>query len=96
MKKENRELKVHLFVCTHHKEGKDNCADRNSQELCDTLRKWAKENHSKDVKVTKSGCLGKCSDGIAMVMYPQQKLITEVRLKDADEIKEYIEKKLDD
>ncbi len=96
MKKETKDYKVHLFVCTNHKEGRDNCANVGGAEVCDKLKKWAKEHHSSDVKVTRSGCLGKCSEGVAMVMHPQQKWLTEVSLDDVEEVKKYIKKKLDD
>lgn len=96
MKKETIEYDIHLFVCTTHKDGKSNCAEKGGVEVCDKLKKWAKENHSKEVKVTRSGCLSRCSEGVAMVMHPKQKWFTEVTVNDVEEIKEYIEKKLED
>lgn len=95
MKKEKIEYDIHLFVCTNHKEGRDNCADKGGAEVCDKLKKWAKENHSKQIKVTRSGCLGKCSEAVAMVMHPDQEWFSEVSNEDVEEIKSYILKKLD-
>lgn len=94
MKKETIEYDVHLFVCTNHKEGRDNCANVGGADVCDSLKKWAKENHPTKVKVTRSGCLGRCSEGVAMVMHPDQKWITEVKSEDIELIKEEIKNKL--
>lgn len=89
MKDEKLKSYVELHVCNY----KD-CLKRESKELTDKLKKWAKENHGKEIRVFRSGCLGKCSDGIAMTLYPDRRMFTEVKLKDHKEIKEGLEEAL--
>jgi sirohydrochlorin cobaltochelatase len=89
MKDEKLKSFVELHVCNH----KD-CAERGSKELTDKLKKWAKEKHGKEIRVYRSGCLGQCSDGIAMSLYPERRMFTEVKLKDYKEIKEGLEEAL--
>lgn len=95
MKKEEIKSFVELHVCNHKRDGDDDCSKKGSKELTDTLRKWAKETHGKEIRVFRSGCLGKCDDGIAMACYPKKEFLLEVKEKDADEIKEYLEKALE-
>ncbi len=80
--------KKHLFICTHKRDGKDSCGGRGSEDLVDDLKKWVKNEGLKgEVKVTRSGCLGLCEDGIVAVCYPQGEWLTEIRKGDADELK---------
>lgn len=83
MKEEEMKTRLEVFVCQ-----KDDCASRGSKDLADKLKKWAKENHGKEIKVFRSGCMGKCSEGIALAIYPEKKFLLEVREDDAKEIKQ--------
>lgn len=94
MKKDKLKSEIEVFVCNHHRDDKENCADRGSKDLTDKLKKWAKEEHGKEIKVFRSGCLGKCSEGIAIACYPQKKFLLEVEPDDLDEIKEGLEEAL--
>lgn len=80
---------LELHVCQN-----DDCSEKGSKELRDKLKKWAKEHHGKDIKVFRSGCLGKCSEGIAIACYPERKFLLEVKLSDAKEIKEMMEESI--
>ena len=86
MKNEKMKSLVEYHVCQH-----EDCAEKGSKELRDKLKKWAKEHHGKDIKVFRSGCLGKCSEGMAIACYPERKFILEVKLSDSKEIKEMME-----
>ena len=91
------EIKTHMevFICNHSRDGKDDdCASKGAKDLTDKLNKWAKEHHHKEIKVYRSGCLGKCSEGIAIACYPEKKLLLEVEPDDAKEIKEGLEEAL--
>ena len=96
MNKDDMKSKVEIYVCNHSRDDKDkdDCARRGSKELTENLKKWAKSEHGKDIKVVRSGCLGKCSEGIAIACYPQKKFLLEVTLKDEEEIKKGLEKAL--
>lgn len=94
MKDEKMKSHVELHVCNYHRDGDDNCIDKGSKELTDKLKKWAKENHGKEIRVFRSGCLGRCSEGIAMALYPEKKFILEAKVKDSKEIKQGLEEAL--
>jgi predicted metal-binding protein len=86
MKDEKIKSKIQIFVCNHDKE--DGCIEKGSKELTDKLKKWSKEETDKEVKVFRSGCLGKCSEGIAIACFPEKKFILKAKLSDSKEIKE--------
>lgn len=95
MKNEKLKTKIEIYVCNHSRDGSDNCADLGAKDLTDKLKKWAKEEHKGDVKVYRSGCLGKCSEGIAIACYPSKRILLEVRPDDSKEIKRMIEDELE-
>lgn len=94
MKKEKLKSYVELYICIHHRDDRESCAGKGSKELSDKLKKWSKEEHGKEIKIVRSSCLGKCSEGIAMACYPQRKFILDVKPDDYKEIKEGLEKAL--
>jgi len=64
--------KAHVFVCTNQKPpGKACCADKNGGALRQELKNWAKERFGREVRINASGCLDRCAEGIACVIYPQ-------------------------
>jgi predicted metal-binding protein len=87
MKDEKIKSSMEVFVCNYKNEDQECCFDKGSKDLTDKLKKWAKEEMNKEVKVFRSGCLGKCSEGIAMTCFPQKKYILEVKMDDFEEIK---------
>lgn len=93
MKKEKLKSKMEVFVCNHKRDGED-CSDKGSKELTDKLKKWAKEETNKEIKVFRSGCLGKCSEGIAIACFPQKKFILEVKEEDYKDLKRNLEEAL--
>ncbi len=94
MKNDYLKTNLEIFVCNHKREGDGNCFDKGAKELTDDLKKWAKENHKGDLKVFRSGCLGKCAEGIAIACYPEKKMLLEVTKDDAQEIKKGLEEAL--
>lgn len=63
--------KAHLFVCTNDRgpDGKrPSCAQRGSAELRDSVKTACKGMTG--VRVNASGCLDRCEQGIAAVLYP--------------------------
>ena len=94
MKEENLSSKMEVFVCNHKRDGDECCLDKGSKELTDNLKKWAKEDMNREIKVFRSGCLGKCSEGIALTCFPQNKYILETKLNDLEEIKKGLKEAL--
>ena len=59
-------IKKHVLVC-----GNIDCADQGSIRLLETLRQLVKERGlEKQIKVTKTSCLGCCGDGPTVAIYP--------------------------
>ncbi len=91
MKEETKELQSHLFICTHSRDEGNSCGKKNSDKLVTELKSWVKaENLKSTVKVTRSGCLGMCENGIAAVCYPQKKWITEIDVIDVEQLKKLL------
>lgn len=71
---DGRNLEAHVFVCTNKKEKGECCAAKGAIELREELKKLCQDEskgwHGR-VRVNASGCLGRCSEGIAAVVYPQ-------------------------
>lgn len=95
MKKEKIHTKLEVYICNHERDDKEACAQKGSKELTDKLKKWAKEEHKGEIKVFRSGCLGKCSEGIAIACYPEKKFLLEVTPEDIKEIKKGLKEALE-
>lgn len=80
----------HVFICTNQKaNGKKCCANAGSQEYFDYLkgRLLELELHGPGkIRVSKSGCLGRCSEGPCIVIYPEAIWYTYNSSADIDEI----------
>ena len=86
-------LKCHVFICTNcdYQEGLTTIGP--SEELRNQVKELASQKWDKsNVRINKSGCLGKCKSGIAAVIYPQEKWITDLKLTDSVKVIEEIEK----
>lgn len=94
MKDEKMKTEIEVFICNHSRDGKEACAEKGAKELTDNLKKWAKEETDKQVKVFRSGCLGKCSEGIAIACYPEKKFLLDVDLDDEKKIKKGLKEAL--
>ena len=70
----SNELRMHVFVCTNDREEthpRGCCNGRGSMEIMTKLKKMARNEGLKDVRVNKSGCLDRCEDGPTCVIYPE-------------------------
>ncbi|WP_342227743.1 (2Fe-2S) ferredoxin domain-containing protein [Rickettsiella endosymbiont of Rhagonycha lignosa] len=80
----------HIFVCTNLRENnKDCCAKRGAQPLFDYLKNKIKqltENQQQKIRVSSSGCLGRCSLGPILVIYPESAWYHYETQHDIDEI----------
>ena len=95
MKEEQLKSKMEVFVCNHKRENEECCFDKGSKELTDKLRNWTKEELNKEIVFYRGGCMGRCSEGIALACYPQKKFMLDVKQTDFEEIKEGLKEALD-
>ncbi len=78
----HKPLKKHVLVC-----GNADCADRGSGTVLDLLRRAVKhERRTRDIKVTRTSCMGRCGEGPTVAVYPDGVWYRGVRPSDAAEI----------
>ncbi|MDH5544619.1 MAG: (2Fe-2S) ferredoxin domain-containing protein [Gammaproteobacteria bacterium] len=82
--------KYHVFFCTNQRDdGSQSCGDCNAGQLRDYAKKAVKAaglNKPGGVRINTAGCLDRCSEGPAIVIYPQAVWYTYVDQEDIDEI----------
>ncbi len=78
----HRPVKKHVLVCTNA-----DCADRGGLSVVEELRRGIKRaGVQRDVRVTKTSCMGRCGEGPTVVVYPDGVWYRSVRAEDAGEI----------
>ncbi|MCB0272767.1 MAG: (2Fe-2S) ferredoxin domain-containing protein [Bdellovibrionales bacterium] len=84
---------LHIFVCTNQKIlPKVGCQDRLDFDLVEYLRTEIAIMPTKTlIRVNKSGCLGQCSKGSTVVIYPQNKWFFGVNKTNVEEILTFVE-----
>lgn len=82
----------HIFLCTHLRENNNACcAKQGSKPLVDYLKSKIKQmskNQQQKIRVSHSGCLGRCRLGPVMVIYPKSTWYHFTTQQDIDEIVE--------
>ena len=80
----------HIFICTNQKApGKECCANSGGEPFFEHMKKKLKKldlHGPGKFRVSKSGCLGRCSVGPALVIYPESVWYTYTSFADIDEI----------
>lgn len=65
----------HIFICRNTKTGSESspsCGAKGADALIAHMKKQlSKLKTATNIRVNKSGCLGECNRGIALVIYPQ-------------------------
>ena len=62
----HRPLKKHVFVC-----GNADCVDRGSMRVLEAVRHEVKRaGRTRDIKVTRASCMGRCGEGPTVAVYP--------------------------
>jgi (2Fe-2S) ferredoxin len=62
----HKPLTKHVLVC-----GNVDCADRGSIALVESLRRLVKDaGRERDIKITRTSCMGRCGEGPTVVVYP--------------------------
>lgn len=81
--------KCHILVCVNDRNGeRQSCADEKSKDIHKVIKKkikaknWLKE----DVRVSQTLCLGLCSSGPNVLIYPQNIHYSRVSLDDVQVI----------
>lgn len=83
MKVEEKGIEKHVFVCTNAREVGDCCANVGATEFFKELKQHSREDPiwKGKISVTKCGCLGFCSKGVAAVVYPTKEWVTELSVE---------------
>ncbi len=80
----------HVFICTNQKvPGKTCCANTGGVSYFDYFNRALKQhgiNGPGEVRVSQSGCLGRCSLGPCLVIYPEGVWYTYTSFEDLDDI----------
>lgn len=93
MKQRTSPYVCHLFVCTKSRNGeKKSCGDAGTPDLKATIKAEIKKRGWKStVRVSDSGCLGVCSAGPNIMIYPQKIWLAAVSPGDLPEIIRIVE-----
>ncbi len=88
MKSQPTPYEKQIFVCVNDNKGeKPSCADHKGEEIFKALRRIAKEQglHPR-IRVAQAKCLGQCSIGANIMIYPDNIWYSHVRLEDIPQI----------
>ncbi|MDD2464440.1 MAG: (2Fe-2S) ferredoxin domain-containing protein [Desulfobulbus sp.] len=79
---------AHVFVCTNDRGGvRKSCADNNSAEVKAQLKEAVTTRGWKGkVRISTSGCMGLCTQGANVMIYPQKIWFSVVTLEQVDTI----------
>ncbi|MDH5180505.1 MAG: NAD(P)H-dependent oxidoreductase subunit E [Gammaproteobacteria bacterium] len=82
--------KYHLFFCTNQRDaGEACCANHNARAMRDFAKQRSKQlglAGEGGVRVNLAGCLGRCTEGPVIVIYPEETWYTYVDEEDIEEI----------
>lgn len=82
-------FRVHVFCCTNQRPDghtRGSCAAKGSVKLRDYMKARAKELGLDDVRINTAGCLDRCEEGPAIVVYPEGIWYSAKTPADIDEI----------
>lgn len=75
-------IKKHVLIC-----GNADCAERGSVALLSTLRRLVKRaGRARDIRITRTHCMGRCGEGPALVVYPDGIWYRGMTAGDAEEL----------
>jgi (2Fe-2S) ferredoxin len=84
-------IDFHFLICTNSKDSGKDCATKGAHEILEELKAWSKtQTFAKKIRINKSGCLGRCEEGVAAVAYPAGEWIVNARSSDLEEMKKFI------
>lgn len=89
------DYKSHLFICTKCQfkvSNEELCPEDTAKKFRKSVKDIAREKFEKShIRINASGCLDRCEEGIASVLYPQGKWICGLRPGDEDKVIQVIE-----
>jgi len=85
---------AHIFVCTNDRKGeRKSCADNQSPLVRARLKEVADaKGWQGKVRISNSGCMGLCTNGPNVLIYPQKIWFSEVSPEDVDIIVAAVER----
>jgi len=84
-------IDFHFLICTNSKENGKDCSTKGSLQMLEELKAWSKtQGFSKKVRINKSGCLGRCEEGVVAVAYPAGEWIVNAGTHDLEAMKKFI------
>lgn len=88
MKKEKLPYERIISVCCNQRDdGRDCCNNSGASEIREKLKSVVKKHGIQNkIRVCKSGCLGKCSTGVNVMIHPDNIWIKNTTTSDTDEI----------
>lgn len=96
MEIQSSQIDFHFFICTNVKEKGGGCGVQNSLEILEGLKTWARsQNFGKKIRINKSGCLGRCEEGVVAVAYPSAEWIVNASTADLEEMKKFITERVE-
>ena len=90
MKTQRVPYQKQIFVCTNDRKGESaSCGDQQGEAVFKELRRIAKEKglHPR-IRVAQAKCLGQCSQGVNIMVYPDEVWYSGVRMEDVGKIVE--------
>lgn len=79
----------HIFVCTNLRpedHPKGSCGQKGGEQLLQSLRRNLRKRGIRSMRANSAGCLDACSQGCAVVVYPDAVWYGDVTLDDIEEI----------
>ena len=78
----------HVFVCENSRNSSDkkSCGEIGSEIRMKLKRDIVQKGVNKEIRINKSGCLGKCDKGPCLVIYPKGNWIFNAKEEDCQEI----------
>ncbi len=88
-------LDFHFLICTNARDNGKDCASKGSQQILDELKSWAKEQKfTQKIRINKSGCLGRCEEGVVAVAYPSAEWLVNIGTNELEEMKKFVQSKV--
>jgi len=80
--------KKHVFVCENKRgsSSKKSCGEVGSSIRINLKREIGERKLNKQIRINKSGCLGKCSQGPCLVVYPKGDWHFNIKTEECEEI----------
>ena len=80
--------KKHVFVCENKRASSDrkSCGEMGASIRMNLKIKIAERKLNKEIRINKSGCLGKCGKGPCLVTYPDGEWRFDIKVDECEEI----------